>query len=459
MPSHFTKKVLKPVMLVAIVLCIFFPHVATGQTGCSSLYSLSLEAEDVLLVKITRVSGPKYGQVANAEIIESLKSSFSSKTIELPFSYREWKVGSRVIKPKQTFDEVKFVKGHQYVTLVQKSTSNASFFTNPHLAKTQYEVVPCETPTYFDLSKSGTRKLWLIKQYLVMESRQTELEKVSLLEKCLTHSAEDIRTDVVLALSHFAMPSVSEQIINTLKNDQSTLVRQTAANALASFHSDKIKQALIYAIRFDPSENVKIASAQSLSKYSDLHRYNQLITVYGAASYKLQEALIYGFQSSSKPEALPMLKSFYQKTPSPILQKELIVHAAKIQDYQATQFCFEAFQTSPNNYVKIAALKAISNSQITDFFFKLRPYLNNPCLKGNEKLNIELVQTLNELGDASEMLTILRDMATCPQVKLRRVAISLLIKSPQKESRLILKSLLIGENDPTLRHQIQDALN
>jgi HEAT repeat protein len=439
------------------LLC-FNSRLVLARDNCHSLYSLSQEAHDIVVVKITKVSGPAYGKKARAEVLERLKSKVKTRTITLPFSYQTWQVGSREIRSKRSFKSVHFKPGYQYVALIQKTKPGKGFFSNLNKAKTTYEVVPCENPSWFDMSENGARKLWLLRQYINVHTLKKPDEKLRVLEKCAIHSAPDNRSDVLKALTLFKEPKAEDMLIGALKQDKSDLVRATAARSLRKKRSDKAKRALIFAVRFDPAENVKISAANSLSDHNNLAQYPKLKDGYKTASFQLRKALIGAYQSSTSADALAVLEGFYLQTSSPVLQQNIIDLAGNFKLYEASAFCFKVFKDSGHQEVKQAALKSLSKIGNAEFFHKLLPYFNEPCKAGSENLQITMLQTLSGLGNPTNMLPIFNEVLNCRQKSLRKEAIIQLNRSPQKESRFMLKSALKRETDAELRRLISEGL-
>ncbi len=428
------------------------------QPICPTTYELTKQAHDILVIKITGISGPEFGKKATCKVLESLKDHIRSSGIELPFSYQSWIVGKRPIHSKQKQFPVQFKNGKQYLVFLQKQTRQASFFQNPHKAKTRYEVIPCLTPTFFDITEKGSQKLWLVKKFMQSLSFEDDSKKVVFLRKLLSHGAQHIKNDVLEALSSLSSPLAADVLIQTLKNDASIESRKTAAGSITDFKSDRVKRALISTIRFDPDESVQIAAAEALGSYQHVHTLPELGKTYKSASFQLRKALIQVFQNSLTPEALPKLIELYNLTESPILKQILLKQIGAIQLIEAPLFCLDAFQHSFNTEVKIAALKAISASDMPEMFLKLRPYAESPCQNKEEKINLVLLETLSQLGDAKDMLPILRDYLTCQNPKLRLSAVKVLSRYKRRDANVLLKSALQTESDPRVRKKIKQAL-
>ncbi|NTV45165.1 MAG: HEAT repeat domain-containing protein [Chlorobiales bacterium] len=414
------------------------------------------EAKDVLVISVTRVDGPLFGQKASAKIEKSLKGQVRQPQIELPFFYHMWPQGSQMVGTTPPSKDIVFAHGKRYLVLIQKTNLQARKSGNPNLAKTTYEVIPIHQDgqnTFFDLS-SNDFILSETADLLKISSERNSGAKVKMLTAMLASSNASVRADAADALADFNTKEIGELLLKTLKSDSNPTVRARIVRRLQAYSGDQVTQTLINTAKLDQVPGVREAAIISLSKRGSKDAVPALLALFPNSNDHFKSVILTALQALPDANALPSLINFFNSSKDVRIKAEILDAVSTIPTLDAPRFCIRVLDSKESIPVKMAAVHAIGVSGFSEFFPKLTEYISHPCSGSNTPFELLLIDALYKLGKPEMVLPVLRDYLSCSDTEIRKRSVLLMGALKLKSAIPILQGQLRSETNPAVKTDI-----
>lgn len=448
-------RLIAPTVLILITFVLQSP-VCAEDVGPKSYYRLVQDAKDVLVISITKVDGPLFGQKATAKIEKSLKNQIRQPQIELPFFYHMWPQGSNMVGSTPPSKDITFAQGKRYLVLIQKTDLQARKNGNPLLAKTPFEVIPAlqdGQSTSFDLTTNDFM-LSETSDLLKISTERSADAKVKLLTALLGNANASVRADATDALADLKTKEIGELLLKTLKSDSSPIVRARIARRLQAYSGDQVTQTLINTAKLDQVPDVREAAIISLSKRGSKDAVPALIALFPNSDDHFKLIILDALQALPDANALPSLINFFNSSKDVRVKAATLDAISVIPTLDAPRFCIRVLDGKESIPVKMAAVHAVGVSGFSEFFPKLTEYISHPCSGTNAPFELLLIDALYKLGKPEMVLPVLRDYLSCSDTEIRKRSVLLMGALKLKAALPILQGQLKTEANPVVKAEV-----
>lgn len=404
-----------------ILITIFLGHSKVHSQWIKvSYYTLIKETQDILIIKVNRIEGEKYGEKAIAYVERSLKGAIHSDSIELPFVYTSWPTGKNMTESITEVVPISFLAGKRYAVFVEK-WHKTNF--NPRAAEAKYEVLNYPKDTFFEITNDKDSRMLEIERLLKIADEDGAEVKVDSLISLSHDNSTETRIDAIEALIDLKAKKAAEAFIFMLRNDPESTVRYSAALGLGYIHSDSIVNVLMECLQKEKARIPRWQLIKSLGMQRAKIAGPTLLKLYETEGYDDRNAILETVSvlgDSTEVSSLIRLFSIDQDNQHRHLMAQTI---ASFHTPEADEFSTALLDTSHSYWLKSAVMDGWRESDYKKGFNKIAKLVSDPCEAWNM---YPLLYTIEKLGTPEKIASTLRVYSKCNDLTARENAVRIL---------------------------------
>jgi hypothetical protein len=396
-----------------------------------SWYSLIKGASDVLIIKVNRIEGEKYGEKAIAHVERSFKGTVQSDSIELPFVYAEWPAGNGAFTMVTESIALSFKAGDRYVALIRKWHRGS----NPFAAQTQYEVINYPKATLFSINDNNNPTFLEMERLLNISNLGNDAAKVDSLISMTRSNNKEIRVDAIEALIDLKAQKAAPIFISLLRNDPDSQIRYSAAHGLGFLHSDSIVTSLLECLRQEKSKNVKFGIISTLGMQHATIAAPILLGYYEKEEYDIRNFILETVSRSADSTIVPTLIHLFLTDHNTQHRHQMAETIASFHTPEADEFSSKLLDTVQSFWIKSAVIRGWTESGYKKGYDQIVRWATIPYAsgKGYSQISAEmqgllfpLLQAVEDLGTPEQIVSTLKVFSGCKDSGIRQMALDIL---------------------------------
>jgi hypothetical protein len=418
------------VLLLLINLFLMYSE-TNAQFIKESWYTLLKNATDVLIIKVDRIEGGKYGEKAIAHVERSFKKTVLSDSIELPFVYEGWPVGEKGFTMVSETVPISFESGKRYAVLIQ----NWHKWLNPYAAEAKYEVIDYPDRTFFCITDDNDPQLLEMERLLKIINESNVDVRINSLLDMTRDDGTKIRIDAIEALIEFRTPKAERTFISLLRNDPDSLVRSSAAIGLKYFRDNEVVGSLIECLSKEKSDNVKYDIIRTLGMIRTKIANPFLLGIYEKESYNIRNAILGTVSVSADSTVVPPLIHLFKYDPDRQHRHQMAQTISSFHTFEADEFSSRLLDTVESYWLKTAVMEGWTETGYTKGYDEIARWASVPCTAAKQRpkrvsdvqgLMFPLLTAVKKLGTPEQIASTLKIYADCSDPVIRQRAIEIL---------------------------------
>ncbi|GEM_PF-2149622 len=439
------------IVLIFLLSFLLIQFHLNAQFASLSWYTLIKQASDIVIIKVDRIEGKKYGEKAIAHVERSFKGVVQSDSVELPFVYSTWPLGGDTMQSVSESIPIYFKTGKRYTALLQKW--HPSF--NPHAAETKYEVINYPKGCLFEITDGKNPRLLEMEQLLNAADENDAGARIDSLLSFVHSDGREVRTDAIEALIDLKAEKAAEAFVSVLRNDTDKGVRYSAAHGLGYLHSDGIVNALVECLQKEKSENVRYIIISSLGMHHAKIAAPLLLGLYESEGYNIQNEILESLPSMGDSTEVPSLLRLFLLDHDRQHRHAMVQIIASFHTSEADSFSYDVLNTEESYWLKAAVIDGWRESGYTKGFDQLVKWASvafDPSMLLSksqaeiQSLEIPLIYAVGNLGTPQQVASTLKPFANCTDSGIRQMAV------------LALKEEMAKNISQELRKEIEEEL-